>query len=139
MSYKPDISKREFEALAEFRARLRRFLRFSESAAKSAGVTPLQYQLLLQIKGTPNRRWALIGELAERLQIAQHGGASLVTRCERAGLVRRVAGKEDRRQVQVFLTPVGERLVRRIAVVNRQELDSLTAILRTVHSSEVGR
>ena len=134
MSYKSTVSRSDFEVLAEFRYRLRHFLRFSEDAARSAGLTPLQYQLLLQIKGMPDRRWALIGELAERLQIAPHGAVSLVTRCAEAGLVTRVSSESDRRQVQVFLTRDGDRLVRRIARVHRHELGSLAGILRDIRS-----
>ncbi|HSC63650.1 MAG TPA: MarR family winged helix-turn-helix transcriptional regulator [Caldimonas sp.] len=137
MSYKAAVSRQEFEALAEFRYRLRHFLRFSEDAARSAGLTPLQYQLLIQVKGMSGRRWALIGELAERLQIAPHGAVSLVTRCEMAGLVTRVASDIDRRQVQVFLTPDGDRLVRRVARIHREELGSLTEILETLRA--IGR
>ena len=35
--------KSAFEALAEFRYRLRLFLRFSEDACNASGITPLQY------------------------------------------------------------------------------------------------
>lgn len=91
------LVKADFEALSEFRHQLRRFLRFSEEAAKSQGLTPLQYQLLLHVKGYPGRSWPTIGELAERLQTAQHGVVSLVTRCQRAGLVERRPGTRDRR------------------------------------------
>src|SRR5678815_913573 len=89
--------KADFEALATFRYQLRRYLRFSEEIAHAAGLTPLQYLLLLQIKGFPGRDWATVGELAERLQAKHHGVVSLVSRCEVAGLVRRSAGRSDRR------------------------------------------
>src|SRR4029079_17078659 len=78
MASTDDLSKADFRALAELRYQLRRFLRFSEEAARTQGLTPLQYQLLLQIKGCPGRSWALVGELAERLQLAQHGVVALV-------------------------------------------------------------
>jgi DNA-binding MarR family transcriptional regulator len=125
-----DLSKADFEALAEWRYQLRRFLRFSEEAAKAQGLTPLQYQLLLQIKGCKGRSWALVGELAERLQLAQHGVVALISRCEQAGLVARVPGESDRRQVQVHLTPHGQRAVRRIARLHRGELASLSSVFR---------
>lgn len=125
-----DLSKADFEALAEWRYQLRRFLRFSEEAAKAQGLTPLQYQLLLQIRGCKGRSWALVGELAERLQLAQHGVVALVSRCEQAGLVERVPGERDRRQVQVHLTPEGQLAVRRVARLHRGELASLSSIFR---------
>ncbi|MFP3561551.1 MarR family transcriptional regulator, partial [Paraburkholderia sp. SIMBA_049] len=63
-----DLAKTDFEQLSEFRYQMRRFERFSEQAAQNEGITPLQYLLLLHIKGYPGREWATIGELAERLQ-----------------------------------------------------------------------
>ena len=118
------MTKDEFEALAQFRYELRRFLRFSEQATHSHGVTPLHYLLLLQIKGYPGREWATITELAERLQAKHHGVVSLVTRCEAAGLVRRSTSAEDRRRVEVRLTAKGAKLVERVATLHRLELMS---------------
>ena len=76
---RPPISKKDFEALADFRYRLRLFLRFSEEITRQHGVTPLQYQLLLNIKGFPGREWATAGELAERLKAKHHGVVALIT------------------------------------------------------------
>ena len=72
------LHKTDFEQLSEFRYQMRRFERFSERAAQSEGVTPLQYLLLLHIKGYPQREWATIGEIAERLQAQHHGVVALV-------------------------------------------------------------
>ena len=76
------LTKTEFEALSEFRYQMRRFERFSEDVVQTEGITPLQYLLLLHIKGYPGRDWATVGELAERLQAKPHGVVALVTRCE---------------------------------------------------------
>jgi DNA-binding MarR family transcriptional regulator len=116
------MTRRDLEALATFRYRLRRFLRFSEEAARAHGVTALQYQLLLQIRGFPGRDRASVGELAERLQAKHHGVVSLVTRCEAAGLVRRAPGRDDRRRVDVSLTARGKRCVDALARLHRAEL-----------------
>ena len=116
------LAKKDFEALSEFRYQLRRFLRFSEEAIHEAGITPLQYLLLLHIRGYPGRDWATIGELAERLQSHHHGAVALVTRCEKLGLVRRRPSAEDRRRVEIHLTAKGERCVERLARVHRAEL-----------------
>ncbi|MBX3621164.1 MAG: winged helix-turn-helix transcriptional regulator [Rhizobacter sp.] len=129
------LTKADFESLAEFRYQLRRFLRFSEEAAHAEGITPLQYQLLLQIKGYPGRDWAVIGELAERLQSQQHGVVALVSRCEAAGLVTRSPGEADRRQVQVRLTVKGDRCLRRLAELHRVELSSLAGAFRVARLS----
>src|SRR5436309_15773061 len=94
---KEDISKRDYEAMAEYRYAMRRFLRFSEEAAREAGVTPQQYQLMLAIKGYPKREYANITELAERMQLDHHSTVGLVDRTEERGLVSRDQDKVDRR------------------------------------------
>jgi DNA-binding MarR family transcriptional regulator len=121
------LTKREFEALSDFRYQLRRFLRFSEQTAVSEGITALQYQLLLHIRGYRGRDWATIGELAERLQSHHHGVVALVSRCEQLGLVRRRSSNEDRRRVEIRLTPKGTRCVDRLAMLHRDELKELRA------------
>lgn len=123
------LSKADFEDLAEFRYQLRRFLRFSERVTKEYGVTPLQYQLMLQVKGFPGRDWATLTELAERLQAQHHGVVALVSRCEALGLVERRAGLSDLRVVQVCLTPAGEKCLEQLAILHRDELTALEDIL----------
>src|SRR5580693_8360312 len=119
------LTKADFEQLSEFRYQMRRFERFSEQAAQSEGITPLQYLLLLHIKGYPERDWATIGELAERLQAQHHGVVALVSRCEALELVRRKISETDRRQVEVHLLEAGERVLARLAAIHRTELKSL--------------
>lgn len=115
-------TKQDLEAMSAFRYQLRRFLRFSEEVTHTAGVTPLQYQLMLHVQGIEGRDWATVGELAERLQAAPHGTAALVSRCESAGLVVRKASRSDRRQVEVHLTSKGERLLLRLATLHKSEM-----------------
>lgn len=122
---KPALNKSEFEALSQFRYQLRRFLRFSEEVTRQHGITPLQYLLLLHIKGFPGRDWATVGELAERLQAQHHGVVALISRCEIRGWVTREQGKTDRREVEVHLTAKGERMVAQMAQLHRDELLSL--------------
>jgi DNA-binding MarR family transcriptional regulator len=119
------MSKAEFEALAQFRYQLRRFLRFSEEATRRKGVTPLQYQLMLQIKGFPGREWATVVELAERLQAKHHGVVALISRCEKAGLVVRNVSRSDMRLVEVQLTAKGEHCLEQLARLHRAEHLSL--------------
>jgi DNA-binding MarR family transcriptional regulator len=119
------LTKADFEQLSDFRYQIRRFERFSENAAKDAGLTPLQYLLLLHIKGYPGREWASVGELAERLQAQHHGVVALVTRCEELGLVARSPSAEDRRVVEVRLTGEGEAMLIKLAAMHRAELQSL--------------
>ncbi len=119
------LGKSDIERLSHFRFRLRVFLRVSEDLCRKAKITPLQYQLLLHVQGMPGREWANISELAERLQAKHHGVVALVTRCEQAGLVVRQAATEDRRQVEVHLTPRGEAVLLRLAEQHQPELARL--------------
>lgn len=119
------MAKSDYEVLAEFRYQLRRFLRFSEEITRKHGVTPLQYQLMLQIQGFPERDWATVGELAERLQSKHHGVVALVDRCEEAGLVQRSPGRADQRIVEVSLTTEGLKTLDQLARLHRQELSSV--------------
>jgi DNA-binding MarR family transcriptional regulator len=120
-----DLTKVNFEQLSAFRYQMRRFERFSENAAQDEGITPLQYLLLLHIKGYPGREWATIGELAERLQSQQHGVVALVSRCEALGLVERKVSDRDRRRVEVHLLDAGEEVLARLAEMHRAELRTL--------------
>lgn len=130
------LDKAGLERQAQFRYALRRFLRFGEDAARAAGVTALQYHLILHTQGFPGREWASIGELAERLQAQAHGVVALVTRCEEAGLVRRQANAEDGRLVEVHLTTKGRRLVARLAAEHQAQLGELAAVVEAASRSK---
>jgi DNA-binding MarR family transcriptional regulator len=114
-THRGSIDKQRFEALSDFRFRLRTFLRFSEDAAREEGITVLQYQVLLHTQGFPGREWASISEIAERLQAQPHGVVALVSRCEEAGLVKRRPSTTDRRQVEVHLLPAGRKKLEALA------------------------
>ena len=119
------VSRRQYEVLANFRYQLRQFLRYSERVIRRHGMTPLQYQMMLQVKGYPGRDWASVGELAERLQAKHHSVVSLITRCEKLRLVQRRVDEGDRRSVQVHLTSKGENALKRLARLHRDELLAL--------------
>ena len=129
------LTKREYAALSNFRSQLARFMRFSEGAARAAGITPKQYLLLLHICGTPDRDWASVGELAERLQSSAHGTVGLVNRCNAAHLVTKRRNGDDARLVEVRATALGRKLVERIATRHRSELQSLREVFRVAHVS----
>lgn len=119
------LTLRQYQALADFRYELRRFLRHSEQLVQRHGLTPLQYQLLLQIKGYPVKDRATISGLAERLQAQHHGVVALATRCEKLGLIRRRSSTDDRRVVHLFLSPKGQQMLETLARLHRGELRSL--------------
>jgi DNA-binding MarR family transcriptional regulator len=117
---------------------LRRFLHFSEEGARAAGLTGQQHQLLLAIKGTRERDWCTVAELAEALQVKHHAAVGLVDRCAQAQLVSRARGERDRRQVEVRLTPRGERVLARLSSRNRRELVALRNALALPFLDEIG-
>jgi DNA-binding MarR family transcriptional regulator len=127
------LTKQDFEALARFRFGIRRYLRFSEETVRSHGVTPQQYQLMLALKGFPGRDWAVVRELADRLQLRHHSIVELVNRAQTQGLVRRTTDPDDARAVRVVLTDQGEQLLGRLSALHRDELRRMDATLALPH------
>ncbi len=125
----------DYTALADFRYEIRRFLNFSETAARAAGIEPHQHQALLAIKGLPARQIATVGVLAERLQIQHHSAVELTDRLQSKGLIRRSRGQTDRREVVLKLTLGGERLLQALSLSHQAELQlaepKLVAALRS--------
>jgi DNA-binding MarR family transcriptional regulator len=120
----------QYETLAAFRYALRRFMRFSEDAARAAGITGQQYQALLAIKGFPARDCVTVGELAERLQLRHHSTVGLIDRLVTEKLVIRVPSSKDHRQVLIQLTNRGENIVEKIASVHREQLKQIGPEIR---------
>ena len=123
------LTKQEFEALARFRFGIRRYLRFSEETVRRHGVPPQQYQLMLALKGFPGRDWAVVRELAERLQLRHHSVVELIDRAQAQGLVERTADPDDARAVRVVLTEKGEELLGRLSALHRDELRRMGSVL----------
>ncbi len=116
------ISPSEYESLAELRYQIRKFIHFSEQAARKAGLEPRQHQLLLALKGLPQGVRPRVGALAERLQIQPHSTVELVDRLAMAGYVRRQRDTRDRREVLLSLTAKGEKVLRELSLDHREEL-----------------
>jgi DNA-binding MarR family transcriptional regulator len=130
------VTKAEFEMLATFRYELRRFLHFSEEAAREAGLTPGQHQALLAVKGFPGKDRVTIGELAERLQVAHHSAVGLVDRLAAHDFLAREIGAEDRRQVYVSLTARGNKVLQALTAAHKLEIQRVAprfkALLRVL-------
>jgi DNA-binding MarR family transcriptional regulator len=116
------VSLTEYRALSEVRYQIRRFLVFSEAAAREAGVEPQQHQLLLAIRGLPDGDSATVGRVADRLQIQHNSAVELVARAVERGFVRKRTDENDRRAVLLEITPRGRRVLERLAVAHRTEL-----------------
>ena len=124
MSYDQEITLSQYQSLAEFRYQLRRFLHFSEQAARSVGLEPQQHQLLLTLKGLPQGRSATVSEVAERLQIQHHSTVELIDRMVDKNLLERLRDENDQRRVIIHLTPYGEEVLRKLSLLHRTELRS---------------
>src|SRR5215472_16936980 len=120
-----DLYQDDYQALAEFRYQLRRFLRFSEQTARSAGLEPQQHQLLLAIRGTPIGKLPSIGNLAERLQLQHHSTVELIDRTVERGFLERRRDNHDRRRVLIHLTRQGKDVLEQLSVLHRTEHRSM--------------
>jgi len=151
-------STAEYQALAQFRFLIRRYLNNSEKVARSVGLEPQQYMGMLALRGLPSDEEPTIRSLAERLQIQHHSAVELVDRMEKRGLFRRERSTKDRRQVHVHVTPRGEKLLSRLVRQRIAELrvsapelaQALQAVvaaaretssgsLRSAHTQEAGK
>lgn len=126
---KPPIRSSDYRRLAAFRHALRRFLAFSEAAARDAGITPQQHQGLLAIKGAEDPQAATVGYLAEQLLLQPHSAAELAERMARSGLLERHQSAPDRRRVVLALTPAAERVLRDLSADHIRELRQSASVL----------
>jgi DNA-binding MarR family transcriptional regulator len=132
------------ETLAEFRYELRRFLHFSEAAAREAGLEPQQHQLLLQLAGTSAKTASTIAYAAERLGLKHNSAVELVDRCEREGLLNRTVDAADKRRAILCITRKGYRVLADLTREHARELNERAPLLvRTLkrvqaHSSVTG-
>jgi DNA-binding MarR family transcriptional regulator len=121
----PKISTTEYRSLAAIRYEIRKFLAFSERAARDAGIEPQQHQVLLSVRGLPEGQRPTIGTIAERLCVQHHTAVALVDKLENRGLLRRQRSAEDRREVLLHLTPNGTALLRRLSALHRDQFRSV--------------
>jgi DNA-binding MarR family transcriptional regulator len=123
------LSRAQYAAIAAFRARLRRFLAFSEAAAGAEGLAPQQHQALLALAGYAGDEAPGVGAVAEALMIAPHSAAELVARMVDAGLLRKDRSVRDRRKVDLTLTEKAETLLHRLTAAHLAELKALEPAL----------
>jgi DNA-binding MarR family transcriptional regulator len=139
------ITTAEYQALAELRYRIRKFIREGDAVAIASGLEPQQYLLLLMIRGIPESQEATVRTLAERLALKHHSVVELIDRLEEHGYARRNRSREDRRNVLVSLLPRGEKMLEQVAQHRINELratgaalvDAISALLKNGHASRV--
>jgi DNA-binding MarR family transcriptional regulator len=125
----PRPTRRDFERLLEFRVALRRFQRWSEDQAQAEGITHVQHQLLVAVKGHPGDLPPTIGELAGYLLLRPHSTVELVDRAVAAGLVERARDPHDGRVVRVGLTEAGDRILQELTPAHLARLNELAVVL----------
>lgn len=116
------LTDRDYEALRRFRHALRVFLRASEDAARDAGITPAQHQLLLAVRGHPAGSQPIVGDIADVLQLRHHSTVGLIDRAQEAGLVDRHPDPCDNRRQRLELTEAGRELLEDLSQFHRDEL-----------------
>ena len=123
------VTTKDYETLAAFRRELRRFLAFSEEAARSSGLTAQHHQGILAIKGHVGAGPMTVGELADHLIIRHHSAVELVDRLVKAGLVRRMDQADDRRRVGLVLTTKASGILAELSAIHLEELKQSRALL----------
>lgn len=128
----PKLTDEDYAALGAFRHALRKFMAFSEAAARANGLTSQQHQAMLAIRAHPGPEPMSIGELADRLLIKNHSAVGLVGRLQDRGLVERHVSAGDRRRVLLEITPEAERMLAAISRRHLAELKSSAEVFRNV-------
>jgi DNA-binding MarR family transcriptional regulator len=130
------LSTGEYRQIAQFRYEIRRFLHFSEEAARSNGIESQQHQLLLAIKGLPEGARPTVSTLSSRLSLRHHSTVELADRLVTRGAISRRHSDEDGREVLLHLTPEGERILRELSLLHWEELQTsgpaLSSSLRSI-------
>jgi DNA-binding MarR family transcriptional regulator len=121
----PELNDGEYRALADFRYQIRRFLHFSEEAARGESLEPQQHQMMLAIRGLEGGDCPTVGALAEYLFIRHHSAVGLIDRLEKRGMVIRARRSDDRRHATVRLTSEGAAALERLSGAHRAELANL--------------
>ncbi len=132
------LTQPDFERLLEFRVTLRRFQRWSEDQAQAAGLTHVQHQLLVAIKGHQGGKPPTMGDLAGYLLLRPHSTVELVDRAQAAGLVERTPDPDDGRMVRVRLTTEGDLVLQRLTRAHLDQIHDLAAVLNEFVTSHDG-
>jgi DNA-binding MarR family transcriptional regulator len=121
-------TEEEYARLLAFRDALRQFLHWSEEEAERAGLTGVQYQLLLVVRAHDDKRGPTIGDAAAHLMLRHHSVVGLVDRCVAAGLVTRLRDNNDHRVVRLALTRAGAAKLRGLAARHLAEASRLAPL-----------
>ena len=137
----------DYQALAEFRYQIRKFLAVSENTARSGRLQPQQYMMLLALRGLPEGKEPTILVLAERLQIRHNTAVELINRLATRNLVRRYRSESDSRKACIQLTRKGEALLEKLVQERFDQLHSsqpelvraLNRVLARTNTNRIGK
>jgi DNA-binding MarR family transcriptional regulator len=119
---KNGFSDADYRKLAAFRHALRGFAAFSAAEAEAVGLTPRQHQVLLAIRGWAEASPPNIKSVAEQMMIRHNSAVELLHRLEDAGFVEGIESAEDRRHIELSLTPKGEAALAALSTSHLAEL-----------------
>ena len=112
---RPDTRDRNRDPFFEFSHSIRGFLYASERSAKEAGLTVMEYDLMLAVSAYPQSTSPNIAIVCEQLLIHHHVASEAVARLADRDLLKTKRNTRDRRSVILILTQAGELLLRQIA------------------------
>jgi DNA-binding MarR family transcriptional regulator len=135
MARKPNpLKPDDFETIARLRSALRRFQAATDEVTLAHGLTPRQYDLLALLHA-PSRGVVVASEIADELCISRNAMTELVSRAERAGLVRRSGDRTDARRKPIAATSAGSRRYRAAVEDLRPSRDRLFELLKEAGES----
>lgn len=126
------LTDEDYRELLRFRDGLRGFLGWSAAQARAQGLTPMQHQLLLAIRGDGEELGPTIRSVADHLLLRHHSAVELVDRAAKAGLVERHGDPGDGRVVRLRLTRAGERKLAALTALHVEELRRLALAVQRV-------
>jgi DNA-binding MarR family transcriptional regulator len=127
-----------YAEVLKFRRELRSFLRWSEQAARDAGLTPAVHQLLLAVRGSAREGGPTVGDVAEELGVRHHSAVELTQRAEELGLLLRDRSDEDHRQVRLSLTGTGRERLEALTTLHLPRIEQLADVLAAVTAARSG-
>lgn len=120
-------SERELHAVAAYFGMLRSFINHRKTAAKRSGITPQQYDALLEICSCSEPAAITVGGLAKRLNIKHNTAVMIINRLCHKGYVIRVQSERDHRQVHLQMTDTGSAFLKNLVQDMHQEFTRMAA------------
>lgn len=111
-----DGRDRRRDPFLDFSYSVRGFLHASKRSANEAGLTVMEYDLMLAVSAYPQGTCPNIAILCERLLIHHHVASEAVGRLAKRDLLKTKRSARDRRSIILILTNSGELVLQQIAV-----------------------